>query len=225
MRRERKADELRAIRVEVGFTKSAPGSVLFSIGRTKVLATVSFVKGVPEFLVGTGKGWLTAEYGMLPGSVRQRKRRDRGAMMDGRSVEIQRLIGRSLRAAMSTDALGENTLYADCDVLEADGGTRVACISASSIALGVAMRELARKGKVPRELRVRRIAAVSVGIVKGEALLDLDAEEDRQAEVDMNVVMLGARKFIEVQGTAEHQPFGDAELRKMLALARKGILR
>lgn len=190
-----------------------------------MLATASLVAGVPPFLTGTGKGWLTAEYSMLPGSTRPRKLRDRGGKIDGRSTEIQRLIGRSLRAAVDLSRLGDNTLYVDCDVIEADGGTRVAGITAGYVAVVLASRALMAQGIFAANPVRHRVAAVSVGISGEGALLDLDSREDQGAEVDMNIVMLDVRKYIEIQGTAEGAPFDDEALQTLLALAKRGIRR
>jgi len=194
-------------------------------GGTRVLATATRVEGVPPFLAGTGKGWLTAEYSMLPGSTSPRKSRGRGGKVDGRSTEIQRLIGRSLRAAVDLSRLSENTIYVDCDVIEADGGTRVASVTAGYVAVVLATRALAAQGSLTENPVRHRLAAVSVGIAGGKALLDLDADEDQVADVDMNIVMLDTRKYIEVQGTAEGAPFDDDEMLKLLALAKRGIRR
>jgi ribonuclease PH len=193
------------------------------MGRTTVLCTCCFELAVPPFLVGTGKGWLTAEYGMLPGSTATRKARDRGGKIDGRSVEIQRLIGRSLRAVVNLEKLGERTLYIDCDVLEADGGTRTASINGAYLALVDALN--ANKmllGPLSTILR-GSVAAVSVGLLNDRELLDLDYREDKDAEVDLNLVMTGAGQFIEVQGTGEEATFSRSQLDRMLKLGKMGI--
>ncbi|MGL4419814.1 MAG: ribonuclease PH, partial [Gemmataceae bacterium] len=193
----RRTDELRPLSFERGFTKSAPGSVLVRAGRTVVLCTCCLAKDVPEFLVGKNQGWMTAEYGMLPGSTNTRKARDKAGKVDGRTVEIQRLIGRSLRAVMDLSKLGERTLWVDCDVIEADGGTRTASISGAFVAV---VDALVSQNLPVKEILTDSLAAISVGIVDGEPRLDLEYVEDRDAEVDMNLVMTGGGRFIEVQG-------------------------
>lgn len=217
--RSRSDDELRPITVQRGFTKNAAGSVLISFGKTTVLCTASVESKVPPWMEGRGKGWVTAEYNMLPGSTSPRKRRDR-AKVDGRTTEIQRLIGRSLRAVVDLDALGEQMITVDCDVLDADGGTRTTSVTGAFIALVDAVQTL---DPVPSGLFKDSIAAVSVGIVDGRPVLDLDYEEDFAAAVDMNVVMTGQGKFVELQGTGEEATFDDDELQALLALARKGV--
>ena len=212
-------DELRAMRVTRGYTRLAAGSVLMQSGRTTVLCTASVEASVPPWMAGQGRGWVTAEYGMLPGSTSPRKRRDVGKV-DGRTTEIQRLIGRSLRAVVDLEALGERSIFVDCDVLEADGGTRTASISGAMIALVDAIATIGELSASP--LR-DSVAAVSVGIVEGVAVLDLDYKEDVAAEVDMNVVMTGSGRFVEVQGTGEEATFSEDELAVMLKLARGGI--
>jgi ribonuclease PH len=219
----RRADELRPLRLLRRFTRTAPGSVLVSSGGTRVLCTASIEPGVPAWLEGKGQGWLTAEYSMLPGSTRPRKRRDRDRL-DGRTTEIQRLIGRSLRAVVDLAALGERTITLDCDVLEADGGTRTASINGALVALADALAAARRElADLRRPVLHDTVAAVSVGLVGGKAVLDLDYHEDVAAEVDMNVVMTGRGQYIEVQGTGEHGTFDDAQLGSLLALARRGI--
>ncbi len=218
----RAADELRPVKVRRRFTRMAAGSVLISAGRTTVLCTVSAVEGVPPWLQGSGQGWLTAEYGMLPGSTTPRRSRDRGRV-DGRTVEIQRLIGRSLRAIVRLDRLGETTLWVDCDVLEADGGTRTLSITGAFIALVDALKQILPRGTRPADLLTDSVAAVSVGLVNGECLLDLNYEEDAQAAVDFNLVLTGTGRFVELQGTGETAPFHQKELNEMLRLARRGI--
>jgi len=214
----RDPDELRAVRFERGFTRHAAGSVLVSFGHTRVICTASVEDGVPPFLRGRGQGWITAEYGMLPGSTHSRVDREAArGKQSGRTVEIQRLIGRSLRAAVNMAALGERTLRIDCDVIQADGGTRTASISGASVALSDALSAVG----VQDAFR-DHVASVSVGIWRGMAVLDLDYAEDSSAETDMNVVRLGDSGFIEIQGTAEGAPFDDDELSAMLALARSG---
>jgi len=222
----RPPDELREITVRRGFTGSAPGSVLIQSGRTTVLCTASIDPQVPAWLMGKGRGWITAEYSMLPGSTSPRKRRDRGAKLDGRSTEIQRLIGRSLRAVADLAALGERTLSIDCDVLEADGGTRTASITGALIALVDALHTIRAELPDPARYPLREsVAAVSAGIVDGQALLDLDHREDSAASVDMNVVMTASGQFVEVQGTGEEATFSDDQLSQLLQLARAGIRR
>ena len=220
----RRSDQLRPIKIRRKFTRSAPGSVLFQAGGTTVLCTASVEARVPEWLEGRGKGWITAEYNMLPGSTNPRKRRDRGTKIDGRTTEIQRLIGRSLRAVADLEALGERQLSGDCDVLQADGGTRTASITGALVALVDAIRSIRRELPDATRYPLRdSVAAVSVGIVGGKPVLDLDYEMDYAAAVDMNVVMTGSGRFIEIQGTGEEATFDDAELAGMLRLARRGI--
>ena len=220
MREGRRPDELRTVDVVPDFVEQAHGSVLISFGRTRVLCTATVEDGVPRWLVGTGRGWMTAEYGMLPASTGERTPREaRSGRQGGRTVEIQRLVGRSLRAAYDLHALGERTVWLDCDVLQADGGTRTAAITGAWIALGRAARRMAFP------LPTNQVGAVSVGVVDGEALLDLDYEEDSSAEVDMNVVMRGDGQLIEVQATAERNAFTREQLTILLDLAASGIER
>ncbi len=215
----RRPDELRPIEIQRNFTRPPLGSVLLRWGGTTVLCTASIDAAVPAWLVGRGKGWLTAEYNMLPGSTNPRKPRER-AKLDGRTTEIQRLIGRSLRAVVDLAALGERTITLDCDVLEADGGTRTASITGAFVALVDALRALPEVGtSCLREA----VAAVSVGIVGGRVLVDLDYQEDAAAAVDMNVVMTSAGRFVEVQGSGEEATFSSAELEALLQAARQGI--
>ncbi len=219
----RQPDQLRPLEFRRQFTRQAPGSVLVQSGRTLVLCTCTIDLTVPPFLVGSGKGWLSAEYSMLPGSTSTRKARDRGGKIDGRSVEIQRLIGRSLRAVVDLGKLGERTLWIDCDVLDADGGTRTAAISGAYVAL---LDALAAKEAVlgPSASIVRgSVAAVSVGVVNGIELLDLDYSEDKDAAVDMNLVMTGAGEFIEIQGTGEEATFTRGQLDRLLELGQVGV--
>ena len=219
----RRPDELRPLTFEPGFIRAAPGSVLVRMGATTVCCTCCIEKSVPDFLVGKGKGWLTAEYSMLPGSTSNRKARDKAGKVDGRSVEIQRLIGRSLRAIVDLSKLGERTLWLDCDVLEADGGTRTAAINGAYVALMLALR---KQPELPIGAIVTgSVAAISVGIVDGEERLDLEYVEDRDAEVDMNLVMTGAGRFIEVQGTGEEATFSREQLARLLDLGQAGIER
>jgi ribonuclease PH len=220
----RQDDELRPVRIKRGFTKSAPGSVLIECGGTVVLCTASVENGVPPWLLGKGQGWVTAEYSMLPGSTTPRKRRDRGGTLDGRTSEIQRLIGRSLRAVTDMAALGERTITIDCDVLQADGGTRTASITGSFIALADAVRGVRRE--LPDQSRNplrTNVAAVSVGIVAGRPVSDLPYEEDVAAEVDMNVVMTGEGQFVEVQGTGEGTTFSKKQFLALTEMAMRGI--
>ncbi len=219
--RDRGNEELRPIRIERGYTEMTPGSVLMTMGRTIVLCTVSFEPDVPPWLRGGGAGWVTAEYAMLPGSSRERI--SRGSISGGRTKEIQRLIGRSLRAVVDLEAMGETSMRVDCDVLQADGGTRTAAITGSWVALHDAFEWATADKKVPKNPIVDHCAAVSVGIVAGEVLLDMSYEEDVGAEVDANVVMTGSGDLIEVQGTAEGVPFSRDRLDEMLDAAAKGI--
>ena len=220
----RAADDLRPVTIEPGFVRTATGSALMSAGETRVICTASVEESVPRFLVGKGRGWVTSEYGMLPASTGERKRRDISkGRPDGRSVEIQRLIGRSLRGVVDFDALGERTIYIDCDVLEADGGTRCASITGGFVALDLACRRLVEEGKLERSPLNGTVAAVSAGIVGGIPLLDLDYPEDSAAEVDANVVMTGEGGLVEVQATAERTPLSRAHLDDLLALAEHGI--
>ncbi|MBI5366473.1 MAG: ribonuclease PH [Planctomycetes bacterium] len=219
----RAPEQVRPIKITRKYTKFAPGSVLYESGETRVLVTVSIDEEVPAHLRDSGKGWITAEYSMLPGSTAQRKSRDRAGKVDGRSVEIQRLIGRALRAVVDTELLGERTLWVDCDVLQADGGTRTAAISAAYVALADCTNFMLRERRIVRSPLRSAVAAVSVGLVKGVPLADLTYVEDALAEVDMNVVMTGAGEFVEVQGTAEGRTFARERLNAMLDLAGQGI--
>lgn len=220
----RTSGELRPVKITPGFIRSATGSCLIEIGGTRVVCTASFVPGVPKWRVGKGLGWMTAEYGMLPASTSQRKDRPIGKA-DGRSIEIQRIIGRVLRSAIRLDRLGENTVYLDCDVLEADGGTRTAAITGSWVALARAVRALADKGLCSPSAVTAPVAAISVGVVDGRAMLDLNYIEDSAAEVDMNIAMTAGGKYVEIQGSSEGRPFDGEALTSMLALARRGIRR
>jgi ribonuclease PH len=221
---DRSANELRSLTFKRKFTRNAPGSVLVSSGRTVVLCTCCVEPKVPDFLVGKGKGWLTAEYGMLPGSTNSRKARDKAGKVDGRSVEIQRLIGRSLRAVINLDQLGERTLWIDCDVIDADGGTRTASINGAFVAVVDALTSI--KKELPNGVAgvlTDSVAAVSVGLIEGESRLDLEYVEDRDADVDFNVVMTGRGQFIEVQGTGEEATFSRKQLDSLVELAAHGI--
>ncbi len=221
---KRKANELRKIEIVRGYTKYAPGSVLIKWGDTWVLCTASVSDKVPPFLRDTGKGWVTAEYAMLPSCTPDRKDRDiKKLKMDARSTEIQRLVGRALRAAVDMDKLGERMITIDCDVLQADGGTRCASITGGMLALEDAVQALLKEGKITESPIVHRVAAVSVGVCEGVPTLDLDYIHDSTAEVDLNVVMTDDGRFVELQGTAEHNPFTAAHLETMLALAKKGL--
>jgi ribonuclease PH len=218
--------ELRPIEIEPGFMRTATGSALISAGETRVICTASAQESVPRWMAGKGRGWLTAEYGMLPASTGDRKQRDATkGRLDGRSVEIQRLIGRSLRGVIDLSQLGERTIYLDCDVLQADGGTRCASITGAYVALALACARLWAEGKLEGSPLTGSVAAVSCGMVAGVALLDLDYSEDSTAEVDANVVMTGEGGLIEVQATAERTPLSRAHLDELLALAGDGIER
>jgi ribonuclease PH len=220
----RRSDQMRPVEIQTGYLKTAEGSALITVGNTRVLCAASIENSVPPFLRGSGKGWVTAEYAMLPRATVTRSPREvvKGRQ-SGRTHEIQRLIGRSLRAVVDLEALGERSVMIDCDVIQADGGTRTASITGAYVALAVALGQLVQFGTLKKSPLVDAVAATSVGIVNGGALLDLDYEEDSRADVDMNVVMTGAGKFIEVQATAEHKPFDDEQLAQLLNLARRGI--
>jgi ribonuclease PH len=219
-------DELRPTAIEPGFVRTATGSALISIGETRVICTASAQESVPRWMAGRGTGWVTAEYGMLPASTGERKQRDatRGRQ-DGRTVEIQRLIGRSLRGVVDFALLGERTIYLDCDVLQADGGTRCASITGAFVALALACERLRGEGLLERSPLTGAVAAVSCGIIAGRPLLDLDYREDSSAEVDANVVMTGEGDLLEVQATAERTPLSRAHLDALLALAAAGVER
>jgi ribonuclease PH len=222
----RAADKLRDITFQTGIAPQASGSVLISFGRTQVLCAASIEEGVPRWMKeqGVTGGWLTAEYSMLPYSTAPRKQRDSSrGKIDGRSTEIQRLIGRSLRAGIDLEGLGSRTLWVDCDVLQADGGTRTASITGASVAIALACNKLVKEGKIAKSPVSRQIAAVSVGVVGSEVLLDLDYPEDRDAEVDLNLVMTGNLEFIELQASGEENVFGDSQLATMLDYGRRGI--
>jgi ribonuclease PH len=221
---DRPADGLRPVTIEPGFVRTATGSALISVGETRVICTASAEDGVPRWLAGKGRGWVTAEYGMLPASTGDRKQRDvTKGRPDGRTVEIQRLIGRSLRAIIDFEALGENTIWLDCDVLQADGGTRTASITGAYVALALACRVLQDRGRLTAWPLSGSVAAVSAGVVDGVPLLDLDYAEDSTAEVDANVVMTHDGGLVEVQATAERTPLSRAHLDELLALAELGI--
>lgn len=221
---DRKPDELRPIKITRHFTEAPDGSVLVAFGRTMVLCTAIIEEGVPPFLMNSGKGWITAEYEMLPGSSPQRKQRAaRRGSADGRSLEIGRLLGRSFRAVADLKLLGQRTIWIDCDVIQADGGTRTAALTGGYVALHDATKYLCKNVELRGWPLKSKIAAVSVGILRGEPYLDLNYHEDSQAEVDMNVVMTEAGEFIEIQGGAEQRPFDGKQLDALLNLARKGI--
>jgi len=220
----RRTDELRPLSFEVDFTEQPLGSVLCSMGRTRVLCTVSEEASVPGWMRGSGKGWLTAEYSMLPAATDTRTSREASrGKVSGRTMEIQRLIGRSLRAVVQLENLGERTLWVDCDVLQADGGTRTASISGAFVAVALALARLAREGAFTGPVLRDQVAAISVGVVGGEPMLDLPYVEDSSADVDMNVVATGAGRFVEVQGTGEEATFDRSELDALLDLALGGI--
>ncbi len=220
----RRDDEMRPVSISRGFLKYAEGSALIQVGDTKVICSATVEEKVPPFLRETGQGWVTAEYGMLPRSSKVRIQRESTlGKTGGRTHEIQRMIGRSLRAVMDLSGLGERTLLLDCDVLQADGGTRTAAITGSFVALAEVIADLMKKGLVKRPLLKDFVAGVSVGFVEGRLLLDLSYAEDSMAEVDMNVVMTGKGKIVEIQGTAEETPFDQEELKRILNLARAGI--
>jgi ribonuclease PH len=221
---DRRTDQLRPVTIEPDFVRTAAGSALISIGETRVICTASVQESVPRWLAGRGGGWVTAEYAMLPASTGERKQRDiTKGRADGRSVEIQRLIGRSLRGVVDLSALGERSVYVDCDVLQADGGTRCASITGGMVALELALSRLLERGAIERSPLTGSVAAISAGIVAGVPLLDLDYGEDSGAEVDANVVMTSAGGLVEVQATAERMPLSRAHLDELLALAAIGI--
>ena len=220
----RAPDELRPARITPNFLPYAEGSVLIEIGNTRVVCSASLEDRVPPFLRNSGQGWLTAEYAMLPRATQTRTAREIGrGGPSGRTHEIQRLIGRSLRAVADMKALGERTITIDCDVLQADGGTRTAAITGAYVAFALASRQLLKIGKISRSLTINQVAAVSVGIVGNTPLLDLKYDEDSKAEVDMNIVCTGDGRFIELQGTAEREPFSRAQMEEMVALGARGI--
>jgi ribonuclease PH len=220
----RKDRQLRPIVITPGYIKHADGSVLIEVGDTRVICTAKLEDRVPPFLRNSGKGWITAEYGMLPGCSQERIARESSrGKVGGRTHEIQRLIGRSLRAIADLKRFGEKTVWVDCDVIQADGGTRTASITGAYVALADAARRWVKNGVVPQTPMRDSVAAVSIGIVDGKVLLDLNYEEDSRAEVDMNIVMTGSGKFIEVQGTAEHMPFTKKKLARMTEIAGQGI--
>jgi len=222
----RQNGDMRAVEIIPGYLKTAEGSALIKLGNTHVLCAASVEDGVPAFQRGSGKGWVTAEYAMLPRATARRTQREvTKGRPSGRTHEIQRLIGRALRAVVDMTALGERTVIVDCDVIQADGGTRTASITAAFVALALALRQFVQFGAIRKMPLTSYLAATSVGLVRGEAMLDLCYEEDSQAGVDMNVVMTGDGRFVEVQATAEHAPFDDGQMQQMLLLARGGIMR
>src|SRR5260370_1376067 len=220
----RTPDQMRPVNIVPGFISTAEGSVLIEVGNTRVICTASVEEAVPAFQRGSGRGWVSAEYGMLPRSTLTRSPRESSrGRVGGRTHEIQRLIGRSLRAVTDLQRLGERTIFLDCDVIQADGGTRTASITGAFVALGLALEKLVESGTLASVPLRDFVAAVSVGIVDGEPLLDLCYEEDSRADVDMNFVMTAGHKFVEVQATAEHQVFDEHQLDKMIAFARQGV--
>lgn len=216
----RRANDLRPVKIKTGFIEAADGSALIDVGKTRVLCTASVADGVPEWRAGQGLGWVTAEYAMLPASVPNRKPR---SVRDGRSLEIQRLVGRSLRAVVDMAALGERTIYVDCDVLQADGGTRTASITGGFVALALAVRNLLREGIIEKKAILQSVAAVSVGIVDGRLIADLDYKLDSRADVDFNIVMTADGKIVEIQGTAERRAFDRETLDGILKLSARLI--
>ena len=222
----RGADQIRPLLITPDYISTAEGSVLIELGKTRVICTATVDDGVPGFLKGSGKGWVTSEYGMLPRATEERTPREASrGKQSGRTLEIQRLIGRSLRAITDQEALGERTVWLDCDVIQADGGTRTASITGAFVALALAMERLVAAGILKSSPLIDSVAATSVGIVDDRALLDLVYEEDARAEVDMNVVMTGRGDFVEIQATAEGRPFSGGEMQDLLALAAAGIRR
>jgi ribonuclease PH len=220
----RKPDELRKVAIERNYTKFAPGSVFIQTGDTKVICTASIDEGVPPYLKNSGQGWITAEYSLLPGSTPKRVVRESArGKVNGRTQEIQRLIGRSMRAIVNLSALGERTIWVDCDVIQADGGTRVASITGGYVALVDAINWLRNNGKITDEPLLGSVAAVSVGVVNGVSMLDLCYEEDFAAKVDMNIVLTGEGEYVELQATGEQQTFSEKELAEMISQAKKGV--
>jgi ribonuclease PH len=221
---QRRPEQMRPVRITTNYLLTAEGSALIEVGHTHVLCAATVEETVPQFLRGSGRGWVTAEYSMLPRATATRTPREvTKGRPSGRTLEIQRLIGRSLRSIVDTAALGDRTVIVDCDVLQADGGTRTASITGAYVALILALRKMVRHGALKSLPVTQPVAATSVGIWKGEPILDLCYEEDSSAEVDMNLVMTGSGRFVELQATAEKTPFDDAQLERMIALARRGI--
>ena len=225
MRKDNRAlDDIRNIKIKTGFIEYAEGSCMIEVGNTRVICTASLEDGVPVFLRGKGKGWITAEYAMLPRSCDKRVQRESSrGRVGGRTHEIQRLIGRALRSVVDMKILGERTIWIDCDVVQADGGTRTASITGAFVALGLCLKHMQKQGLLEEMPLKDYVAAVSVGISGPDVLLDLDYEEDSKADVDMNIVMTAEGDFIEVQGTAEGKPFNDSQMKNMIAAAKKGI--
>ena len=223
-RDERKSNKLRDLKITRDYIKYAEGSCLIELGDTKVITTATIENSVPPFLKGKGLGWVTAEYGMIPRSCKTRVQREAAkGKLGGRTMEIQRLIGRSMRTVVDTKSLGERTIWVDCDVIQADGGTRCASITGSFISMVLALEKIHKDGVISRIPVSDYVAAISVGLLKGIPILDLDYDEDSTSEVDMNVIMTGSDKFIEIQGTAEREPFTKAQMDELLVLAKKGI--
>lgn len=223
-RNERKSNELRDLKITKNYIKYAEGSCLIELGDTKVITTATVENSVPPFLKGKGVGWVTAEYGMIPRSCKTRVQREAAkGKLGGRTMEIQRLIGRSMRAVIDSKSLGERTIWIDCDVIQADGGTRCASITGSFISMILALEKIRKGGVIERIPVSDYVAAISVGIHEGKPILDLDYDEDSTSEVDMNIIMTGSGKFIEIQGTAEREPFAKKEMDELLVLAKKGI--
>jgi ribonuclease PH len=221
---QRALDQLRELTLTPEFIRTAEGSCLIELGNTRVICTATLEESVPHWMRNLGRGWVTSEYGMLPRATLTRTAREAArGKQGGRTHEIQRLIGRSMRAVVDTARLGERTLWIDCDVIQADGGTRTASITGGFVAMALAMQKLVAAGTLKQLPLKDTVAAISVGMVDGEAMLDLAYEEDSRAEVDMNYVLTSGGQFVEIQATAEHEPFGDAQLAQMTALARKGI--
>jgi len=223
-RNKRKNNELRELKITKDYIKYAEGSCLIELGDTKVITTATIENSVPSFLKGKGVGWVTAEYGMIPRSCKSRVQREASkGKLGGRTMEIQRLIGRSMRTVVDMKSIGERTIWMDCDVIQADGGTRCASITGSFISLVMALDKIRKEGLITKMPVSDFVAAISVGMLKGEPILDLDYDEDSTSEVDMNIIMTGSGKFIEIQGTAEREPFSKQEMDKLLVLAKKGV--
>jgi len=223
-RNKRKNSELRELKITTNYIKYAEGSCLIELGDTKVITTATIENSVPSFLKGKGVGWVTAEYGMIPRSCKSRVQREASkGKLGGRTMEIQRLIGRSMRTVVDMKTIGERTIWMDCDVIQADGGTRCASITGSFISLVMALAKIRKEGLITKMPVSDYVAAISVGMHKGQPILDLDYDEDSASEVDMNIIMTGSGKFIEIQGTAEREPFSKQEMDKMLVLAKKGV--